>query len=61
MTATLGLLFVIAVEVFLPTVNTEWLWVGLLLILVGGAVCENAIRFDGLSASSRYQDTLHVS
>ena len=60
-TVTLGLLFVIAVEVFLPTVNTELLWVGLLLILVGGAVCENAIRFDGLRASARYTDPLNFS
>lgn len=58
-TVAVGLLYIIAAGVFWSEMNREFFWAGLLLIVVGGAVCENAIRVDsvrrpaGLSSTDR--------
>ena len=47
-TAALGLLYLALSEVFGWTAHPDLVWLGILVIVFGGAVVENAIRFDGL-------------
>ncbi len=52
-TVAIGLLYVVAAGVLWSDMNRELFWAGLVLIVVGGAVCENAIRFDAVRGPAR--------
>ena len=56
-TVAIGLLYIIAAGVFWSEMNRELFWAGLLLIVVGGAVCENAIRVDAVRRPVRLTST----
>ena len=51
-TVALGLLYIVLTGVFWPEMNRELFWAGLLLIVFGGLVCENAIRFDAIRGAA---------
>jgi hypothetical protein len=48
-TAGLGLLFLAVIDLSGLAVHPELIWFGLLVIVFGGAVVENAIRFDSMT------------
>ena len=51
-TVVLGLLYIALAGIFWSDMNRELFWAGLLLIVFGGLVCENAIRFDAVRGAS---------
>jgi hypothetical protein len=59
-TVALGLLYVVLAGVFWPDMNRELFWAGLLLIVFGGLVCENAIRFDAVRGAAGLSATKPV-
>ncbi len=48
-TAVLGMLYLALIEVFGRDTHPGLIWFGLLVIVFGGAVVENAIRLDGMT------------
>ena len=52
-TVVLGLAYIAVAGIFWSDINSELFWAGLLLIVLGGAVCENAIRFDAVHGKAR--------